>query len=111
MIPVVTAIVATAFAVHYVLAFWAVGQLASAAAGVITAVLAVRVAWWFASPGRGLPRNRVRAMRIRVRLGLRPGPGHATGFECWWRWGRFAAFRRSRRAPVAAGLAAVLAPV
>ena len=29
-------------------------------------------------------------MRNRARLGLRPGPGHATGFECWLRWGRLA---------------------
>ena len=52
----------------------------------------------FLFPGRGLPRNRVRTMRRRLRLGLRPGPGHATGFECWFRWGRFAALRRSKRA-------------
>jgi type IV secretion system protein VirD4 len=98
MIAVLGAIVAAAFAVHYVLVSWAGGQLVFAAAGVVAAVLAVRVGWWFAFPGRRLPRNRVRAMRIRVRLGLRPGPGHATGVECWWRWGRFAAFRRSGRA-------------
>ena len=98
MIGVAAAIVAAAFAVHYVLAFWGVGQLAYATAAVVVSVLAVRVGWWFAFPGRRLPRNRVRAMRIRVRLGLRPGPGHATGLECWWRWGRFAAFRQSRRA-------------
>jgi hypothetical protein len=53
---------------------------------------------WFAFPGRKLPRNRIRAMRNRARLGLRPGPGHATGFECWLRWGRLAAYRRSRQA-------------
>jgi hypothetical protein len=53
---------------------------------------------WFVFPGRKLPRNRIRAMRNRARLGLRPGPGHATGFECWLRWGRLAAYRRSRQA-------------
>src|SRR6202034_351801 len=26
-----------------------------------------------------------------------PGKGHATIAELWWRWGRLAAFRRSRR--------------
>lgn len=59
---------------------------------------AAAVAHWLAFPGRGLPRNRVRTMRNRARLGLRPGPGHATAFELWFRWGRGAAFRRSRRA-------------
>jgi type IV secretion system protein VirD4 len=98
MIAVVAAIVAAAFALHYVLAFWAGGQLACAVAAVVVTVLALRVGCWFAVPGRRLPRNRVRVMRIRVRLGLQPGLGHATGFECWWRWGRFAAFRRSARA-------------
>ncbi len=47
--------------------------------------------------GRRLPRNRVRHMRIRLRLHRRPGKGHATLFELWLRWGRFAAFRESRR--------------
>ena len=98
MIPVLLAVAATAFAVHRALACIAAGQLGSAAAGVIVAGLAVRTGWQMAVPGRGLPRNRVRTMCRRVRLGLRPGPGHATGFECWLRWGRFAAFRRSRRA-------------
>src|SRR6266536_3374421 len=47
--------------------------------------------------GRRLPRNRVRHMRIWLRLHRRPGKGHATLFELWLRWGRFAAFRESRR--------------
>jgi type IV secretion system protein VirD4 len=98
MIPVLLAVLAAAVAVHSVLTYWAVGQLVYGAAAVVATGVAVRVGWWLAFPGRELPRNRVRAMRIRVRLGLRPGPGHATGVECWWRWGRFAAFRRSRRA-------------
>jgi type IV secretion system protein VirD4 len=48
-------------------------------------------------PPRELPRNRVRHLRIRLRLRLYPGRGHATAFELWLRWGRFAAFRRSGR--------------
>jgi hypothetical protein len=98
MIPVLVAVAAAAFAVHCALTYIAAGQLGYAAAGVIVAGLALRAGWQMAFPGRGLPRNRVRTMRRRVRLGLRPGPGHATGLECWLRWGRFAAFRRSRRA-------------
>src|SRR5216683_4030609 len=47
--------------------------------------------------GRRLPRHRVRHMRIRLRLRLHPGKGHATVFELWWRWGRLAVFRNSRR--------------
>jgi hypothetical protein len=98
MIPVLLTVVTAAIAVHSVLAYWAAGQLVYAAAAVIATGLAVRAGWWLAFPGRELPRNRVRIMRLRVRLGLRPGPGHATGVECWLRWGRFAAFRSSRRA-------------
>ncbi len=47
--------------------------------------------------GKRLPRNRVRAMRIRLRLHRRPGKGHASLFELWLRWGRLAAFRESSR--------------
>jgi len=54
------------------------------------------VKWAFLS-GRRLPRHRVRQLRIRLRLRLHPGKGHATVFELWWRWGRPAAFRGSRR--------------
>ena len=98
MIPILLAATTAAFAVHCVLTYGTAGEFGYAAAGVIVAGLAVRAGWQMAFPGRGLPRNRVRTMCRRVRLGLRPGPGHATGFECWLRWGRFAAFRRSRRA-------------
>lgn len=47
--------------------------------------------------GRHLPRHRVRSIRLRVRLRLRPGRGHATLAELWLRWGRLAAFRKSGR--------------
>jgi type IV secretion system protein VirD4 len=53
------------------------------------------LAWRLAFPGRKLPQNRVRTMRLRLRLGLRPGPGHATGYHLLFRWGRWAAWRRS----------------
>jgi type IV secretion system protein VirD4 len=53
-----------------------------------------RHAW----PGRRLPRHRVRHMRIRLHLRLHPGPGFASAFECWLRWGRLASFRGSKRA-------------
>jgi type IV secretory pathway TraG/TraD family ATPase VirD4 len=36
-------------------------------------------------------------MRLRLHLRLHPGRGHASVFELWLRWGRLAAFRRSRR--------------
>jgi hypothetical protein len=49
-------------------------------------------------PRRRLPRHRVRHMRIRLHVRLHPGPGFATGFECWLRWGRLASFRGSKRA-------------
>ena len=50
---------------------------------------------WAFIPHRQLPGNRVRHNRIRIRLRLHPGRGHATVVELWLRWGRFAAFRRS----------------
>jgi type IV secretion system protein VirD4 len=53
-----------------------------------------RTAW----PRRRLPRHRVRHMRIRLHLRLHPGPGFASAFECWLRWGRLASFRGSKRA-------------
>ena len=44
-----------------------------------------------------LPGNRVRHNRIRIRLRLHPGRGHATVVALWLYWGRFAAFRRSSK--------------
>ena len=60
------------------------------------AVLLTAVKWAFL-PGRRLPRHRVRHLRIRLRLRLHPGKGHATIAELWWRWGRLAMNRSSRR--------------
>jgi hypothetical protein len=67
--------------------------LAVLAAAAVVIVLAARSLW----PRRYLPRNRVRHMRLRARMRLHPGPGHATVFELWLRWGRLAAARRARR--------------
>jgi len=65
----------------------------------LAVVLAVAgAAKWAFWPSRDLPVNRVRYTRIRLRLRLHPGRGFASAFECWWRWGRLAAFRGSNRA-------------
>jgi type IV secretion system protein VirD4 len=60
------------------------------------ALVLIAVKWAFL-PGRRLPRHRVRHLRIRLRLRLHPGKGHATIAELWWRWGRLAMNRSSRR--------------
>ena len=52
---------------------------------------------WAFAPGRGLPRHRVRHARLRLHLRLHPGRGYATCVELWLRWGRLAAYRRSKR--------------
>jgi type IV secretory pathway TraG/TraD family ATPase VirD4 len=64
----------------------------------LTSVLLVlaMLRWCFAPHSR-LPRFRVRYLRLRLHLRLHPGRGHASVFELWLRWGRFAAFRRSGR--------------
>src|SRR5262245_51822610 len=67
--------------------------LALIAAAIVVIVFVV----WAVRPRRQLPRNRVRHMRLRARMRLHPGPGHATVFELWLRWGRLAAARRARR--------------
>ena len=51
-----------------------------------------RWAWW---PSRRLPGNRLRHQRIRLRLRLHPGRGHATVIELFWHWSRFASWRLS----------------
>ena len=63
-----------------------------AAAGLVL----ITVKWAFFH-GRRLPRHRVRLLRIRLRLRLHPGKGLATIIELWWRWGRLAMLRHSRR--------------
>jgi type IV secretory pathway TraG/TraD family ATPase VirD4 len=62
--------------------------------GVVLLILAA-LRWCFLPHGR-LPRFRVKHTRLRVFLWLHPGRGHATVAELWLRWGRLAAFRRSR---------------
>jgi type IV secretion system protein VirD4 len=42
-----------------------------------------------------LPRNRERHLRMRLHLRMRPGRGHATGFQLWWHFGRWASYRKS----------------
>lgn len=66
-------------------------------AGLATGVVAALFASWAVFPSKKLPRNRVRHMRLRARVWLHPGKGHATAFELWLRWGRLAAARRARR--------------
>ena len=81
----------------FVVARWAMhanGLTLAAAAAVLAALLYGTWAMW---PHKKLPRHRVRYMRIRARLGLYPGPGHATAFELWLRWGTRAAAQRARR--------------
>jgi hypothetical protein len=64
----------------------------------LTVVLTVAgAATWAFWPSRNLPVNRVRHARIRLLLRLHPGRGFASALECWWRWGRLAAFRGSKR--------------
>jgi type IV secretion system protein VirD4 len=66
-------------------------------AALMSGLLALAGGRWCFLPSSHLPRYRVRHMRLRLHLRLHPGRGHATVFELWLRWGRFAAFRRSRR--------------
>jgi type IV secretion system protein VirD4 len=61
---------------------------------VLLLALFARWAWW---PSSRLPRHRVRHHRYRLHLRLHPGRGHATVVELWARWGRWAAFRTSKR--------------
>lgn len=77
-------------------------------AGVVAGLAALLFGWWAVWPKRRLPRHRVRYMRLRARLRLHPGPGHATVFELWLRWGRLAAARRAKRSRPSLPLAARL---
>ena len=47
---------------------------------------------------RAQARRRVRALRWRARLRLRPGPGYASLLELVFRWGRLAAVHHGGRA-------------
>ena len=66
-----------------------------AASGILLTCL--KWAFFPGLPCQRLPRHRVRHLRLRLHLGLHPGPGHATTAELWLRWGRLAAFRHSAR--------------
>jgi type IV secretion system protein VirD4 len=66
-------------------------------AALMAALLTLAAARWCFGLHSRLPRFRVRYLRLRLHLRLHPGRGHATVFELWLRWGRFAAFPRSRR--------------
>jgi len=64
-------------------------------AGILAVLLGL--ARWSVFPGRKLPKNRVRYMRVRLWLRLHPGRGQATVFQLWLRWSRWAALRGSSR--------------
>ena len=65
---------------------------------VLLALLAVPVLRWAFWPRRSLPGHRVRYQRLRLHLRLHPGHGHATAYELWRHWGRFAAARKAKYA-------------
>ncbi|MGO8883264.1 MAG: type IV secretory system conjugative DNA transfer family protein [Streptosporangiaceae bacterium] len=67
------------------------------AAATMSVLLVLAAARWCFGPHAELPRFRVRWLRLRLRLRLYPGRGHATAFELWLRWGRLASLRRSAR--------------
>jgi len=64
---------------------------------ILLAALVVGLVLWARARhgGPNLPRNRERDLRIRLHLRRRPGPGHATGFQLWWYFGRWASYRKS----------------
>ena len=86
------ALMASVLVVHW-LAHVSTMVIAAIVAGLLVAALAAKLA----IPSRKLPRHRVRHMRLRARLRLNPGSGHASLFELHLRWGRLAAARRARR--------------
>ena len=63
---------------------------------VVVLMAGVSAKWAFL-PGRRLPSNRVRYLRIRLHLRLHPGRGFTHAFSLWLRWGRLASLRRSGR--------------
>jgi type IV secretion system protein VirD4 len=64
----------------------------------VVLLLVLAFARWAYLPHGRLPRFRVANMRLRLALRLHPGRGHASALEIWRRWGRFAAWRKSRQA-------------
>jgi type IV secretion system protein VirD4 len=68
----------------------------------VAGLLVVALVFWFATwawwPSRKLPGNRLRHQRVRLHLRLHPGRGHATVFELFWHWSRWASWRRSGKA-------------
>jgi type IV secretion system protein VirD4 len=93
-----TAVTVIAAAVVVVLAVrWLSRQSPLTLAGLAAGAAAVLFGGWAVWPRQRLPRHRVRHMRLRARLRLHPGPGHATAIELWLRWGRLASARRARR--------------
>jgi type IV secretion system protein VirD4 len=81
----------------FVVARWAMHANWLTLAAVAALLAALLYGTWAVWPHKMLPRNRARYMRRRARLGLYPGPGHATAFELWLRWGNLAAAQRARR--------------
>jgi len=96
MIAVLFLLMVAAGAARFALAGFAHHQAAGVLAGGLVAVLALWPLRWLAWQGRALPRNRPRVMRWRLRLGVKPGADHANWAELVSRWGRFAAWRRSK---------------
>jgi type IV secretion system protein VirD4 len=62
----------------------------------VVLILAAAFSWAFI-PARYLPGNRVRYLRLKLRLRQHPGRGFASIAGLWLRWGRLAAWRRSGR--------------
>ncbi len=94
------ALMASVLVVH-----WLAHVSALVIAAVVVSLVVVALAARLVIPSRKLPRHRVRHMRLRARLRLNPGGGHASVFELHLRWGRLAAARRARRSRPSLSLA------
>jgi type IV secretion system protein VirD4 len=68
------------------------------AAALAVALLAATLFYRHVISEQAATRNRARALRWRIRLWLRPGPGYASLAELLFRWSRAAAFFHGRRA-------------
>jgi type IV secretion system protein VirD4 len=66
-------------------------------AELVVALLAVWFVWWAFVPRWHAPHFRVFTLAARLALHLHPGRGFASSVGCWWRWGRWASFRESKR--------------